>query len=152
MKISVVDLYEKTRTNPEKHMLKPKSHRFDVSNQGTGLTDVALAQLLSVYRNIEEAGQLENIGYDNLDTGWARVRDYYRTLKANEKNLYANHFYTDADDYLDTIEYGMMNCRDHGYIQLSMWNGIRYFKPTEQCMNLDLYQLRTAGRNAKLNS
>ena len=128
MTVSIVELYEKTGTNASQFALMPSTKKVDGLYPGVGMTDMTLGILLSVYHDSELANKLESIEEDEANNGWARVLDTYSTINR------------DRDEDIDSLEYSIMICRDKGYIEIEQWDGIRYFKPTEKCMNVEMYR------------
>lgn len=128
MTVSITELYKQTGVDSNQGVLMPQTQRNDGEYPGFFRTNYTLGVLLSIYGDVEAKGALESIQEDEKNNGWAKVMNVYKTISR------------ERDDDIDSLEYGIMLCREKGYIVIELWDGVRYFKPTEKCMDLDLYR------------
>lgn len=127
MMVSAVEIYKQTETDADMYTLMTVTSNLDGKYKGEALIDFTLGLLIRVYYDNEVNGTLENV-YDT--SGWARIRDVYK-------------FSSDEDiDGRETMEYAILKCSENGYIKVDYFDGIRYFKLSEKCLNLDLYKSR----------
>jgi hypothetical protein len=111
-------------------MLMPVTSNLDGTYYGEGMVNLILGFLLDTYYQAESNQQLLFVKGDVNSDGWAPVLGAYKQLN-REKN-----------DALDATEYSIRQSKEKGYIELTIWVGVSYFKPTEKCMDLELYKYR----------
>lgn len=127
MMVSAVEIYKQTETDADMYTLMTVTSNLDGKYKGEALIDFTLGLLIRVYYDTEVNGTLKNV-YDT--SGWARIRDVYK-------------FSSDEDiDGRETMEYAILKCSENGYIKVDYFDGVRYFKLSEKCLNLDLYKPR----------
>lgn len=133
MTVSIVELYERTGTDPSANVLMPVTSNVDGVYSGEGVINMCLAMLLNTYRQAEADNQLHQIDEDTdveKDKNWAKVLDVQEYINKERK------------EDVEQMEYAVLMSFQKGYIEMELWDGIRYFKPTEKCLNLDLYRFR----------
>ncbi|MFE4030131.1 hypothetical protein ACFX4N_28740 [Priestia sp. YIM B13551] len=128
MQASAVKLYEETETNGDQYTLMPVTSNLDGEYYGEAIVNYALGLMLRLYYQKEKENELESLH----DQKWVRVRDLEQFM--SEKYI---------EDERETMEYGILECRVRGYINVDIYDSIRYFNLTEKCMNLDLYKFRS---------
>lgn len=128
MQVSVVKLYEETETNGDQYTLMPVTSNLDGDYYGEGIVNYVLGIMIRSYYQKEKENKLESL-HDKL---WVRVKELEQFV--SQKNL---------EEERETLEYGILECRVRGYIDVDIYDGIRYFNLTEKCLNLDLYKYRS---------
>lgn len=126
-KVSAVEIYKKTNTNGDLYTLMPVTSNVDGDYHGETLVNFNLGMLISVYRDAEEEGNLESI-YNTH--GWARIKDVYRYMSE------------DDESGREMCEYSILLSSEKGYIKVNYYDGVRYFRLTEKCMDVELYKPR----------
>lgn len=129
MSVSIVKVYKLTNTTSD-FMLMPVTSNLDGNYYGEGMVNMILAFLLGIYYQAESNQQLISIKGDIDNNGWAPVLSVYKQLNRQE------------NDALDSTEYSIHHAKEKGYIDVTLLDGASYFKPTEKCMNLELYKHR----------
>jgi hypothetical protein len=129
MGVSMAEIYKKTNTSSE-FMLMPVTSNLDGKYYGEAMVNMVLAFLLSVYNEAETKEQLESVRDDEHDKGWVPVMNVYEYVDR------------DKDEDMESTEYSILKSHEKGYIEVTIWDNVRYFKPTEKCLNLELYKFR----------
>lgn len=129
MSVSIVNIYKQTNT-PSDFMLMPVTSNLDGTYYGEGMVNLMLGLLLDVYYQAESNQQLLFVMGDVNSNGWVPVLSVYNQLN-RQKN-----------DALDATEHSIHQSKEKGYIELTFWEDAFYFKPTEKCMDLELYTYR----------
>lgn len=133
MAVSIVELYRKTGTDIEQNALMPVTSNLDGLYRGEATVNFGLMSLLVAYHEAETQGRLYVINEDTTreeDKGWAKVIENYGFMDK------------DKEEDRESLTYALIMCREKGYIEVEIWDGYLYFKPTEKCMNDDLYRHR----------
>lgn len=135
MVVSMIELYEKTGVNPEIATLMPVTSNLEGFYSAEGVVNMGLMMLLAGYYRAEKDGTLNKIKEDSNapeDERWAKVSQAYVFMDA------------DKEEDREYIEYGLHQGNIKGYVEVEFWEGFRYYKPTEKCMNLELYTSRNS--------
>lgn len=122
--VSAVEIYKQTGTDANQFTLMPCTSNFDGKFEGEGIVNLILGLLMRVYHGEETKCNLKTL--DDSE-GWARIREVFQFMREGD---------VEEKEY---TEYGILMCSNMGYITLNFYNGVRYFRLTKKCMNLELY-------------
>ncbi len=122
--VSATEIYKQTDTDPNTDILLPNTSKLEGLYEGSFIIDCSLAFFMNTHLQTESDNKLNTI-YDSSD--WARVKDVYSTLNQ-----------IDILD-LEMLEYGLLKGSEYGYLEVTYYDNIRYFRLKEKCNNLELY-------------
>lgn len=125
--VSAVEIYKQTGADPDTHLLFPITSNLEGPYEGSFLIDFSLSFLINTYRQTESDKKLSLV-YDSDD--WAKVKDVYSDT--NPKDAVAP----------EMLEYGLLKCSEYGYLEVTYYDDIRYFRLKEKCLDLELYKPR----------
>ena len=122
--VSATEIYRQTDTDPDTDILLPITSNLEGLYEGSFIIDCSLAFFISTHLQSEGDNKLSTI-YDSSD--WAKVKDVYSSLN--------------PIDVLDVemLEYGLLKCSEYGYLEVTYYDNIRYFRLKEKCNDLELY-------------
>lgn len=125
--VSAVEIYKQTGTNPESHHLFPVTSNLEGPYLADFMVDLALAFFINTYLQAENSEGM-NVVYES--DHWVKVKDVYQYV--NPKDVAGP----------EMIEFGLLKCSEYGYLEVTYYDDVRYFKLREKCLDLELYKTR----------
>lgn len=131
MQASAIIIYKKMETDETKYTPMPHTSNLEGKYPGEGIVNYILGLMIHIYYQKEMTNELETIDSivsNDKNRKWVLVKELYPL--------------TPSEDGRETLEYGILRSYGFGYINVTSWDGERYFNLTDKCENMDLYKIK----------
>ena len=128
MQASATDIFKKLDVE-ELNTPMPRTSRLEGRYPGEGIIDYVLGSMIHIYYRQEVMDELETLdSVISSDKGekWVNVKKLFSVI---------------GKDSRENLEYGISKAYEFGYVNVILFNGVRYFNLTDKCKNVKLYEV-----------